>query len=569
MLALCWALTALLVWDQPEGSALQLGRGLCLVAAVAAASLLYFAGTALPLVVVMRLKAGKRLSLREFAADDSWLAAIYLASTLVAGVLLINARQFGAGVIVVAVVCAAALVALATLSLRRHETERLAQEAMLSAAQQEAQRVQQRFLAAFTHAAVGMAIVRPDGQVQQVNQAICRLLGRSAEALLQQPFIALLHPGDAGLFAHCAASLDHADSDDGGAFSMELRCRDGAGQDRWVALHCSGFTDPADAGRSLIDQLHDITSRRLAEDRLHHTAHHDSLTDLPNRSCFNDRLHLAVNDSTSDPAASFAVLFLDLDRFNVVNDSLGHSAGNALLCEVARRLNAAVRPGDLVARLGGDEFAVLAERLADPESAMALAQRLLLALQQPMQINGTEVQPGASIGITCSDLGYRSADEVLRDADLAMYAAKADGRQRVMLFDTSMHARVAERMALARDLRRAIGAGQLSVVYQPRWDLDPYRLPGLEALARWEHPERGAISPAVFIALAEESGHLEALTHWGSTRRWPNWPPGARRTPAWARWTCMSTSPAATWPTRRWCRRCVRCCCATVCSRRT
>jgi diguanylate cyclase (GGDEF)-like protein len=264
----------------------------------------------------------------------------------------------------------------------------------------------------------------------------------------------------------------------------------------------------------LIYQLHDITSRRLAEGELKHIAYHDSLTDLANRNCFNERLEVSVERSRTDADQRFAVMFLDLDRFKVVNDSLGHIAGNMLLCEVARRLSAGVRPSDLVARLGGDEFAVLLEQVKTAEDAIALAQRLLVALAEPMIINGTEVQPGASIGLTISDLGYRTADEVLRDADLAMYAAKADGRNRVTLFDNSMHERIAEKLKLEGDLRRAIGEGQLSVAYQPLFDLSPHRLSGFEALARWVHPERGPIGPDVFIALAEESGLIEALTAW-------------------------------------------------------
>ncbi len=490
------------------------------LAALCAVGLPYFAGTTLPLLAVVAAKNNQRLSLRDWATGYAWLAAVYLASALVAGLLVMNARQFGAGVLLAAVLSTAAVVALLQLTLRRHEADRARQEARLGAAEREAQRNQQRFTAAFTHAAVGMAIVQPDGRIQQVNQALGRLLGRPAEALLQQAFDDLLHPGDAALFRRRAEALAAAPTGTGAeaagtdAFSMELRCRDSEGGDLWVSLHCGHFMDPADARPALIYQLHDITSRRLAEDRLHHTAYHDSLTDLANRSCFNERLAVAVETSGTDAAQGFAVLFLDMDRFKVVNDSLGHAAGNVLLCEVARRLRAGVRPGDLVARLGGDEFAVLAERLDDPAAAMSLARQLLLALQQPLTIHGTEVLPGASIGITFSDLGYRTADEILRDADLAMYAAKAGGRQRVALFDHSMHERMAEKLKLEGELRRAIGDGQLSVMYQPLYDLEPYRLSGFEALARWVHPERGPISPAVFIGLAEESGHIEALTHW-------------------------------------------------------
>jgi diguanylate cyclase (GGDEF)-like protein len=271
----------------------------------------------------------------------------------------------------------------------------------------------------------------------------------------------------------------------------------------------------AGAGTCRILQLHDITSRRQAESRLQHIAYHDSLTDLANRSCFQERLSVAVERSRTDDSVRFAVLFLDLDRFKVVNDSLGHLAGNELLREVAGRLRACVRrPCDLVARLGGDEFAILLDGLHATEDGLRLADRLLAALMRPVGLCGTEVVPGASIGITFSDLGYRTVDEVLRDADLAMYAAKAAGRGRVVLFDQSMHEHIADKLALEADLRRAIGGGQLSLAFQPIFDLEPYRLIGFEALARWVHPERGPISPAVFVALAEESGHIEALTRW-------------------------------------------------------
>jgi diguanylate cyclase (GGDEF)-like protein/PAS domain S-box-containing protein len=492
------------------------------LAALCAVGLPYFAGTTAPLLAVMAAKKNQPFPLRDWLQGYAWLAAVQLASALLAGLLVMNARLFGAGVLVAAVLSTAAVVGLLQVSLRRQEADRAEQESRLGAAQREAQLNQQRFTAAFTHAAVGMAIVQPDGRMQQVNQALCRLLGRAPDTLLQRPFSELLHPGDAALFRRRADAMLGKPADaaapDGEAFSMELRCRTGngasAGADLWVSLHCGHFIDPADARPGLIYQLHDITSRRLAEDRLHHTAYHDSLTDLANRHCFNQRLAVAVESSGNDAAQGFAVLFLDLDRFKVVNDSLGHAAGNQLLREVARRLSDGVRPGDLVARLGGDEFAVLAEQLDHPDAALAMAQRLLLSLQQPLLIHGTEVQPGASIGITFSDLGYRTADEILRDADLAMYAAKAGGRQQVALFDHSMHERMAEKLKLEGELRRAIGEGQLSVVYQPLFDLEPYRLSGFEALARWVHPERGPISPAVFIALAEESGHIEALTHW-------------------------------------------------------
>ena len=266
------------------------------------------------------------------------------------------------------------------------------------------------------------------------------------------------------------------------------------------------------AGLDLL--FYDITSRRRAEGELRHIAYHDTLTDLANRNCFQERLSVAVERSRLDRRFSFAVMYLDLDRFKVVNDDLGHSAGDELLKEAARRLVACVRPRDLVARLGGDEFAILLEETERHPDVVELGERLIEALEKPIRINGTEVRPVASIGITFSDLGYREPDEMLRDADLAMYKAKADGKGRLALFDASLHKQLGDKLQLEADLRHAIAEGQLSLEFQPLFALEPYRLNGFEALARWVHPVRGAISPEVFIALAEETGYIQAVTAW-------------------------------------------------------
>jgi diguanylate cyclase (GGDEF)-like protein/PAS domain S-box-containing protein len=396
-------------------------------------------------------------------------------------------------------------------ALNRQEWERRAQEARIAEAEREAQLNQQRFTAAFTHAAAGMAIVGPGGRLMQVNTAFCELLGAPEDQLLGKTFATLLHAGDAELFARQTAEVQRHR---GRSFSIELRLLTRSGQDLWSSLHCSHFDDPGQTGTCLIYQLHDISSRRLAESRLQHIAFHDGLTDLANRHYFQQRLAVAVERCRQDVNKRFAVMFLDLDRFKLVNDSLGHVAGNHLLREAARRLVECVRPEDLVARLGGDEFAVLLEDEATPEEGQRLAQRMLSALAEPLVMHGTEVIPAASIGITFSGDGRRTMDEVQRDADLAMYEAKAAGRGRVLHFDSSMHERIADKLALEADLRRAIGAGQLSVMFQPIYHLEPYRLFGFEALARWVHPERGTIAPSVFVTLAEESGHIEALTAW-------------------------------------------------------
>ncbi|MBI5722240.1 MAG: EAL domain-containing protein [Burkholderiales bacterium] len=496
-------------------AALLQSQGLSVAAASFAAlscvALLYFVLSTLPLTWVLSLKRGTSLSLEQWWGNTSWVAAIYLVAATMAALVHANAQQLGATVIVIGAAVCFTVVTLLRRMLARQEKERSGQELRIAEAERESLLNQQHFTAAFTHAAVGMAIVGPEGRLLQVNRALGELLGVPESQLLGRVFDEHLHAGDAELFRRHSAevlrSTDHT-------FSIELRCVNERGEDLWVALHCSHFDDPGKAGTCLIYQLHDISSRRLAESRLQHIAFHDGLTDLANRHCFQERLTVAVERSRLDPRVRFGVMFLDLDRFKVVNDSLGHFAGNQLLREVAQRLRGCVRPKDLVARLGGDEFAVLLEDLASVDDGQRLAQRLLQVLAQPIAMHGTEVIPGASIGLTFSDMAYRTVDEVLRDADLAMYEAKAAGRGRLALFDSSMHERIADKLALEADLRRAIGAGQLSVVFQPLFHLEPYRPYGFEALARWVHPERGPISPAVFIALAEESGHIEALTAW-------------------------------------------------------
>jgi diguanylate cyclase (GGDEF)-like protein/PAS domain S-box-containing protein len=481
------------------------------MAALALVALLPFALSLVPLMSMMALKRGEPLTPIRWLSDSSWMAAIFLASALIAGLVHLQVHRFGGTPLLVSALSAIVIMLLLRIAVQRQESERQRQDARLAQAQHEATLSHQRFAAAFTHAAIGMVIVRPDGAMLQANEAFHALLKLEAGAAIGQPFDTLLGAADGTLIRHRArAAL--ASQDD--AFSMEIAVRRGDGQAIWVAVHCSQYEDPASGGQCLIYQLHDITSRHVAESRLNHIAYHDDLTGLANRHSFHQRLQAAVDRSRIDPEQRFAVLYLDLDRFKLVNDSLGHGVGNELLREVARRLRAIVGPADLVARLGGDEFAVLKEDVPDPQAALQLADHVVDELGRPTRLLGTEVIAGVSVGITLSDLGNRTADEIMRDADLAMYEAKASGRGRVVRFDRSMHSKVAEKLALESDLRRAIGDGQLSVDFQPIFQLEPYRLNGFEALARWVHPQRGAISPGVFIALAEESGLIESLTDW-------------------------------------------------------
>jgi diguanylate cyclase (GGDEF)-like protein/PAS domain S-box-containing protein len=253
----------------------------------------------------------------------------------------------------------------------------------------------------------------------------------------------------------------------------------------------------------------DVTARRKLEEQLSHQAFHDSLTGLANRALFTDRVAHALDRGVRRQNL-FAVLFIDLDDFKTVNDSLGHAAGDELLVIIARRLEGCLRPADTCARLGGDEFAILIESIAQPEAAVVIARRILAAIAEPPRVLGSEVAVQASIGIALGS-GNESASEILRSADLAMYRAKADGKSRYALYEPSMHERVLERLALKAELQRSVVAEEFELHFQPLVALQSGAIVGVEALVRWRHPVRGLVLPDDFIPLAEETGLILPL----------------------------------------------------------
>ena len=256
----------------------------------------------------------------------------------------------------------------------------------------------------------------------------------------------------------------------------------------------------------------DLTQRDEVERLLGHQAAHDHLTGLPNRVLLHERLGQVLD--RAGPGRTVAVLFLDLDRFKAVNDSLGHAWGDVLLVETAARLQAAARPRDLVARLGGDEFVVVCADLDDPAEAGVVARRLLAAVVEPVSHDGRTVAVSTSIGIATVSAAGRTAEEVLRSADTAMYRAKGDGRNRIDFFDETLHARAQHRLQLEVELRQALAAGQLRLHYQPVRAATDLRTVAVEALLRWEHPVRGVLGPAEFLPAAEDAGLLGPLGDW-------------------------------------------------------
>ncbi|HWQ35019.1 MAG TPA: EAL domain-containing protein [Blastocatellia bacterium] len=294
-------------------------------------------------------------------------------------------------------------------------------------------------------------------------------------------------------------------------FENEHRMLHRNGEYRWMLSRGLVARDAAGTAYRIVGSITDVTDRKEAERQLLHNAFHDSLTGLPNRVMFMDRLRRSLGRVRHRPDYRFAALFLDLDRFKVINDSLGHHVGDQLLISIAKRLSAGLRPGDMVARLSGDEFAIILDHIAHVTDAMQAAERLQQALAQPFNVSGRDIFASASIGIAISDPAYEHAEDFLRDADTAMYHAKNRGRGCLELFDTDMHARAVGLLQLETDLRRALSRDEFRVHYQPIISLDNRHIMGFESLIRWDHPQQGLISPARFVQIAEDTGLIIQL----------------------------------------------------------
>jgi diguanylate cyclase (GGDEF)-like protein/PAS domain S-box-containing protein len=370
---------------------------------------------------------------------------------------------------------------------------------------------EQRFSALVQHSSDVVTIVAADGTISYQSPSIERVYGMLPADVVGRPFTELLHPEDVPRWH---AMLGQAVSDRACNASVVWQLRHAS--DAWRATE-SLVTSMLDdeSVRGVVVNSRDIGDRVALEEQLRHQALHDPLTSLANRALFQDRLDHALARRSRDEQP-LAVVFLDVDNFKAVNDGRGHVIGDELLKMVGTRLVGAVRPGDTVARLGGDEFAVLLEPLG--ERALDVAQRILEALRRPFQVADADVFVQASLGIAQTDTGKETAEDLLRNADVAMYVAKANGKARVETFEAAMHEAVINRLQLETDMRRGIDTSEFVLYYQPIVRLPDGDIVGVEALARWLHPERGIVMPEEFIPAAEATGLIVPLGAWLMSR---------------------------------------------------
>jgi diguanylate cyclase (GGDEF)-like protein/PAS domain S-box-containing protein len=310
----------------------------------------------------------------------------------------------------------------------------------------------------------------------------------------------------AELDAHIEGSVPH--------FEMEHRMLHRDGIYRWMLTRGMVVRDSEGRASRMAGSQTDITERKKVEEQLLHDAFHDALTGLPNRALFMDRLQQAMERTKRHPEYSFAVFFLDLDRFKLINDSLGHMVGDQLLAGIGKRLECCTRAGDTIARLGGDEFTILLDDIKDVPDILNMAERIREELKEPFSFDGHHVYTSASIGIALSTMGYLKPDDLLRDANTAMHRAKTSGKARHQLFDSTMHSHAVELLKLETELQRTHVCEEYRVHYQPVVSLETGQVTGFEALVRWQHPERGLIFPEAFISVAEETGLIIPLDRW-------------------------------------------------------
>jgi diguanylate cyclase (GGDEF)-like protein/PAS domain S-box-containing protein len=443
-----------------------------------------------------------------------WCSVTYFVGAIAAGILAELVFVIGFGVII----AAAPIIVFIYLTYRMYlknvemslsQAEQAEEHALILEQQSRAlAESEERFRSAFTYAPIGIGIVSPDGKWLKVNKALSEILGYTEEEFLATEFQAMICEEDLG---ETLIRLHELTTGKVPACQLEQRYLHKRGNVVWVSWSVSATSDRKAERPNLIFQMQDITSKKLAEEQLRYKATHDALTGLPNRACFMARLEQALEKAMDNAAYKVSVLFIDLDRFKIVNDSLGHQIGDELLMGIADRLRECLRPTDMVARLGGDEFTILVEGKYEPREVVRIAERIREKFLSPFNLSGHEIFSSASIGILNASDKYSKPEDIMRDADIAMYQAKRAGKARHEIFTQHMHDAVKETLQIETDLRRAIEKQEFEVYYQPIYSFETDKIEGFEALARWEHKTLGMIPPSRFIPLAEEIGVIDAL----------------------------------------------------------